>query len=53
MNAHTLFRIISRSYAHGAMIVISQKSYVGWGKIFGDKLLPQPSLIDSFTVLPL
>lgn len=39
LSAHTLFQIISRRYEHGAMIITSNKSYVEWGKIFGDEVL--------------
>lgn len=39
LSANTLFQIISKRYEHGAMIVTSNKSYVEWGKIFGDEVL--------------
>ncbi|TLS34890.1 IS21-like element helper ATPase IstB [Pseudalkalibacillus caeni] len=39
LSAHTLFQIISRRYEHGAMIITSNKSYIEWGKIFGDEVL--------------
>ncbi|MYL65486.1 AAA family ATPase [Bacillus hwajinpoensis] len=39
VSAHTLFQIISKRYEQGAMILTSNKSYVEWGKIFGDDVL--------------
>ena len=39
ISAHTLFEIISTRYEQGAMILTSNKSYVEWGKIFGDDVL--------------
>ncbi|WP_221567164.1 IS21-like element helper ATPase IstB [Alkalihalobacillus sp. TS-13] len=39
LSAPTLFQIISKRYEQGAMILTSNKSYVEWGKIFGDDVL--------------
>ncbi|QSS99774.1 ATP-binding protein [Pontibacillus sp. ALD_SL1] len=39
LSSHTFFQIISKRYETGAMILTSNKSYVEWGKIFGDEVL--------------
>ncbi|NIK13447.1 DNA replication protein DnaC [Alkalibacillus almallahensis] len=39
LSAYTLFQIISRRYEQVAMILTSNKSYIEWGKIFGDDIL--------------
>lgn len=39
LSANLLFQIISKRYEHGSIIITSNKSYVEWGKIFGDDIL--------------
>ncbi|PFN79053.1 AAA family ATPase [Bacillus sp. AFS076308] len=39
LSANLLFQIISKRYEHGSIIITSNKSYVEWGKIFGDDVL--------------
>lgn len=39
ISANTFFQIISKRYEHGSLILTSNKSYIEWGKIFGDDVL--------------
>ena len=39
LSANLLFQIISKRYEEGSIIIISNKSYIDWGKIFGDNVL--------------
>lgn len=39
LSANLLFQIISKRYESGSIIITSNKSYIEWGKIFGDDVL--------------
>ncbi len=39
LSADLFFRIISKRYEKGSIILTSNKSYIEWGKIFGDDVL--------------
>ncbi|MEB1809676.1 MULTISPECIES: IS21-like element helper ATPase IstB [Exiguobacterium] len=39
ISANALFQIISKRYERGSIILTSNKSYIEWGKIFGDEVL--------------
>ncbi|WP_282432404.1 IS21-like element helper ATPase IstB [Metalysinibacillus jejuensis] len=39
LTANVFFQIVSRRYEKGAMIITSNKSYLEWGKTFGDDVL--------------
>ncbi|WP_394235853.1 IS21-like element helper ATPase IstB [Niallia oryzisoli] len=39
LSANLLFQIISKRYEEGSIIITSNKSYLEWGKIFGDDVL--------------
>ncbi|WP_088103053.1 IS21-like element helper ATPase IstB [Halalkalibacter urbisdiaboli] len=39
LSANLLFQIISKRYEEGSIIITSNKSYIEWGKIFGDDVL--------------
>lgn len=39
VTANLLFQVISKRYEKGAMIITSNKSYLEWGKTFGDDVL--------------
>lgn len=39
LTANIFFQIVSRRYEKGAMIITSNKSYLEWGKTFGDDVL--------------
>jgi DNA replication protein DnaC len=39
LGANLLFQIISKRYEEGSIIITSNKSYLEWGKIFGDDVL--------------
>ena len=39
LTANVFFQIVSKRYERGAMILTSNKSYVEWGKVFGDDVL--------------
>lgn len=39
ITANLFFQVVSKRYEHGAMILTSNKSYVEWGKVFGDDVL--------------
>ncbi|MGL3067035.1 MULTISPECIES: IS21-like element helper ATPase IstB [Planococcus] len=38
-SANIFFQVISKRYEHGAMILTSNKSFIEWGKVFGDDVL--------------
>lgn len=44
LSANLLFQIISKRYEHESIIATSNKSYVVWGKIFGDDVLVMADL---------
>ncbi|WP_322976120.1 ATP-binding protein, partial [Limosilactobacillus reuteri] len=37
--ANVFFQVVSKRYEQGAMILTSNKSYLEWGKVFGDDVL--------------
>lgn len=37
--ANVFFQVVSRRYEKGAIILTSNKSYIEWGKVFGDDVL--------------
>lgn len=39
LSADLFFRIVSKRYEKGSIILTSNKSYIEWGKIFGDDVL--------------
>lgn len=39
------FQVVSKRYEHGAMILTSNKSFVEWGKVFGDDVLATDRLL--------
>ncbi|OLN21291.1 AAA family ATPase [Domibacillus antri] len=39
LTANIFFQVVSKRYEHGAMILTSNKSYLEWGKVFGDEVL--------------
>lgn len=39
LTANLFFQVVSKRYEKGAMIITSNKSYVEWGKTFGDDVL--------------
>jgi DNA replication protein DnaC len=39
LTANVFFQVISKQYEQGAMILTSNKSYLEWGKVFGDDVL--------------
>ena len=39
LTANVFFQVVSKRYEHGAMILTSNKSYIEWGKVFGDDVL--------------
>lgn len=39
LTANVFFQVVSRRYEKGAMILTSNKSYLEWGKVFGDEVL--------------
>lgn len=39
LTANTFFQVVSKRYEKGAMIITSNKSYMEWGKTFGDDVL--------------
>ncbi|ASI36214.1 hypothetical protein A0126_11695 [Exiguobacterium sp. N4-1P] len=39
ISANALFQIISKRYERGSIILTSNKSYIEWGKIFGEEVL--------------
>ncbi|WP_269843872.1 IS21-like element helper ATPase IstB [Domibacillus epiphyticus] len=39
LTANVFFQVVSKRYEHGAMILTSNKSFIEWGKIFGDDVL--------------
>lgn len=39
LTANIFFQVVSKRYEHGAMILTSNKSYIEWGKFFGDDVL--------------
>ncbi|MEK3888429.1 IS21-like element helper ATPase IstB [Bacillus sp. FSL K6-3431] len=39
LTANVFFQVVSKRYEHGAMILTSNKSFIEWGKVFGDDVL--------------
>ena len=39
LTANVFFQVVSKRYEQGAMILTSNKSYLEWGKVFGDDVL--------------
>lgn len=39
LTANIFFQVVSKRYEHGAMILTSNKSFIEWGKVFGDDVL--------------
>lgn len=39
LTANVFFQVVSKRYEHGSMILTSNKSYLEWGKVFGDDVL--------------
>jgi DNA replication protein DnaC len=39
LTANVFFQVVSRRYEHGALVLTSNKSYLEWGKVFGDDVL--------------
>ncbi|MGG4155705.1 ATP-binding protein [Peribacillus muralis] len=37
--ANIFFQVVSKRYENGAMILTSNKSFMEWGKVFGDDVL--------------
>jgi DNA replication protein DnaC len=38
-SANIFFQVVSKRYENGSIILTSNKSYIEWGKIFGDEIL--------------
>ncbi|WP_419883220.1 IS21-like element helper ATPase IstB [Peribacillus sp. B-H-3] len=39
LTANIFFQVVSKRYENGAMILTSNKSFIEWGKVFGDDVL--------------
>ncbi|MGG4037815.1 ATP-binding protein [Heyndrickxia ginsengihumi] len=39
LTANVFFQVVSKRYEQGSMILTSNKSYLEWGKVFGDDVL--------------
>ncbi|SDK57986.1 ATP-binding protein, partial [Aneurinibacillus migulanus] len=39
ISANLFFQVVSKRYERGSIILTSNKSYIEWGKIFGDEVL--------------
>lgn len=39
LTANIFFQVVSKRYENGALILTSNKSYIEWGKVFGDDVL--------------
>jgi DNA replication protein DnaC len=39
MSANLFFQVVSKRYEKGSIILTSNKSYIEWGKVFGDEVL--------------
>ena len=52
LTANVFFQVVSKRYEQGAMILTSNKSYLEWGKVFGDDVLAT-AILDRLYIMRL